>query len=169
MRGFNVGSLMRKAQGSQEHHSVEEPLHFAGKGEPALTGTVQFEVSLLKLPHEISVQVKNFHAAAESACSRCLKQFLYQIKIPYAEREFIIDLDPQSIEAGEDVEFIDTKTNLLVLDEMIRQEILLHSPAIPICSESCKGLCDHCGINRNQASCDCIQKFSTQNSPFKFL
>ena len=35
------------------------------------------------------------------------------------------------------------------------EQIQLDLPLKPICREDCRGLCDQCGGNRNQVSCDC--------------
>jgi uncharacterized protein len=37
----------------------------------------------------------------------------------------------------------------------IRQEIILAYPMIPICRQTCKGLCAVCGYNLNQGVCHC--------------
>ncbi len=35
------------------------------------------------------------------------------------------------------------------------EEFLLALPMKPLCDPACKGLCPHCGINRNTATCSC--------------
>ena len=45
--------------------------------------------------------------------------------------------------------------NILDLTEAIRQYALLTVPMKPLCHQDCAGLCPTCGINLNQASCDC--------------
>lgn len=37
----------------------------------------------------------------------------------------------------------------------LRELILLQLPAVPLCSDSCKGVCPRCGVNHNRESCDC--------------
>lgn len=46
------------------------------------------------------------------------------------------------------VEYIDTR-------EVIREAAALLAPIKVLCSDSCKGRCLVCGINRNAQSCDC--------------
>ena len=40
-------------------------------------------------------------------------------------------------------------------DEDLREILLIEIPTIILCREDCKGLCPHCGANRNEEPCDC--------------
>jgi len=40
----------------------------------------------------------------------------------------------------------------------LREEILLHVPAFPVCSEACKGVCPRCGVDLNTAPCVCEEQ-----------
>ena len=152
---FNVGKLINKSEGSVESFKIDERVDFKEKDEPKLVSNITCSVQFLKLPHEINVSLKDLHVSAQCVCSRCLKEFIYDIDIPSVEREFIIDLPASDLIPGEDVFYIDATTNKIDLFDMIREEILLHFPVIPICSLRCKGLCDKCGINLNEEKCKC--------------
>jgi uncharacterized protein len=43
----------------------------------------------------------------------------------------------------------------LVLEDILMEQVLLQLPMQRICSESCKGICPICGVNRNEAACQC--------------
>src|SRR5215213_1677197 len=43
------------------------------------------------------------------------------------------------------------------LDELVREQILLALPSRHLCREDCKGLCQKCGANLNDAPCSCEQ------------
>jgi uncharacterized protein len=43
----------------------------------------------------------------------------------------------------------------LLLEDVLREQILLALPAKILCKEDCKGLCPECGRNRNTDPCDC--------------
>ena len=43
----------------------------------------------------------------------------------------------------------------LELEDILREQVLLALPMQRVCSEDCKGICPHCGKNRNQSACDC--------------
>jgi len=44
------------------------------------------------------------------------------------------------------------------LDEIAREQIYLLLPLKPLCTESCEGLCPHCGSDRNLAPCGCPEE-----------
>lgn len=163
---IKVGSFLNKSQGSREDFVLNEPIEIDRKDLP-LKGNITAQGQLLKLPHEINVQLRNIHALMECICSRCLKPHDHSVDILLAEREFLIDLPASSLEEGENVFFI--KNHEIHLDEMLREELLLHFPSIAVCSESCKGLCDQCGVNLNNSTCNCQRKVTDQISPFQNL
>lgn len=41
------------------------------------------------------------------------------------------------------------------LDELVREDIFLSMPAKVLCRPDCKGLCQYCGANLNDGSCNC--------------
>jgi uncharacterized protein len=43
------------------------------------------------------------------------------------------------------------------LSEIAREQIYLLVPLKPLCRDSCAGLCQHCGSNRNLEPCDCAE------------
>lgn len=152
---FAIGRLLGKPQGSREKFDFKEPLAFDESDGLILKSPVSGKVECLKLPHEINVQIRNLKADAELQCSRCLKVFVCPISVPLAEREFIIDLEDRQLEEGEEVFYVEKGKREISLYDMIREEILLHFPGIPICSEGCKGLCDRCGTDLNEKNCNC--------------
>lgn len=164
---INVASFMRKPQGSREVFDMPLEIDAEIKKELHLPADPTARIEMLKLPHEINVSLKNLRAGAQLVCSRCLRKFVYEISIPFAEREFSIDLQPSDMEKGEDVFYV--KNAEIILDEMIRQEIILHFPGVALCSLSCKGLCGICGADLNKKPCFCKDGGKAQNSPFKFL
>ena len=45
----------------------------------------------------------------------------------------------------------------LLLEDVLREQVLLALPLKAICREDCKGLCPHCGRNLNQEQCNCAE------------
>jgi uncharacterized protein len=43
----------------------------------------------------------------------------------------------------------------LLLEDVIKEQLLLAVPLRAICREDCKGLCPQCGRNRNLEPCNC--------------
>ena len=46
----------------------------------------------------------------------------------------------------------------LSLEDVVREQVLLSLPERALCREDCKGLCPHCGENRNERDCGCESK-----------
>jgi uncharacterized protein len=46
----------------------------------------------------------------------------------------------------------------LLLEDAVREQVLLTLPGRTLCKEDCKGLCPHCGSNRNITACACVEK-----------
>jgi uncharacterized protein len=43
----------------------------------------------------------------------------------------------------------------LLLEDVLREQVLLSLPVRTLCKPDCKGLCPHCGANRNTQPCAC--------------
>lgn len=168
MLRFNIRNLLHKPQGSRETVRVDESVQLPEPGDPKLTQNLTMQVTFLKLPHEIHVQLKDVSTVVTATCSRCLKSFSYAIKIPHTEREFIIDLPDELLASDEEVSYVNKEKNEIELGDTVREEIILHFSAIPLCSKSCKGLCYQCGTNLNLSQCSCQQAAHSTN-PFKIL
>lgn len=169
MLKIDVGHLINSPVGSREEFDLDEMAHFDEKDSLRLKKNIKAEVKLLKLPHEINIQIYDLNTSIETACVRCLKIFDYIIYIPFAEREFIIDLPKRDLETGEDVYYVDKATNEIDLNGMLREEVLLHFSEVRVCSPLCRGLCVKCGMNLNNQSCNCHGQEKPTITPFKFL
>jgi len=169
MLSFFVGSLLKASEGTKHTESFDDPLKIKETDGLKLLTNVSGKVKFLKLPHEINVRVEDFHTVAEATCNRCLNSFKIDLEIPLFEREFIIDLSDRALMEGEDVRYVNKRTNEIELADVIREEILLHFPPIPVCSDSCKGLCDKCFTNLNENTCNCTHDPGSRVSPFKLL
>ena len=98
----------------------------------------------------------------ELPCSRCLEPFT----MPVAG-SFDLRYVPRSENAGEgerEVGEDDLTTafyddDQIDLSELIAEQLHLALPMKPLCSETCKGLCPHCGANLNTETCDCSEKW----------
>ena len=97
----------------------------------------------------------------ELSCSRCLERFMFSVN-----PDFDISLSPaqfQNLPAEMelkkedlDKEFYDGE--VIDLDAIVQHQIILAMPFYPLCRKDCKGLCSHCGINKNQETCQCSDK-----------
>jgi uncharacterized protein len=81
-------------------------------------------------------------------CRRCSVAVLGVSDVAVDER-FVDDPEP----GDEDAYVIEN--DFVDLAPMVHDAILLDLPLAPLCREDCAGLCPYCGIDRNEATCDC--------------
>lgn len=164
---ITIGKLWAGPDGAVENQDFEVLLEFDTK-ELKIKGPISGDLLLAKTKKEISAVLQDVHAMVELECERCLKKFSHEITIESAERIFFWekpDDDPDFSDA-----FLINRRDLTIdLYDMVRQEIILHFPLISVCSKSCKGLCPHCGANRNKKSCQCKDEDPGRQKPFKNL
>ncbi len=43
---------------------------------------------------------------------------------------------------------------------LVREQFLLSLPSYPLCQETCKGLCEQCGVNLNGEECSCPSRWA---------
>ncbi len=79
-------------------------------------------------------------------CSRCLSETEYRA---------VVGFDEEFSENKDDIEAYIYSKGLVDLTEMVREKVILSMPYSVYCKEDCKGLCPVCGINLNEAQCDC--------------
>jgi len=107
-------------------------------------------------------------------CSRCLKRFDFPI------RDAAIDFDlapehlvnaPGEHELGRgDLEIEFYRGDELEPEDLVREQLLLAIPMVPVHSPDCKGLCPQCGADRNESPCTCRpEALKQETSPFAVL
>jgi DUF177 domain-containing protein len=97
-------------------------------------------------------------AGLELQCARCLEPVRQQV-----EREFELLYRPLGADAGRDeLSVTDAEAEIgyyqgegILLEDVLREQVLLALPLKVTCREDCKGLCPQCGTNLNQESCSC--------------
>ena len=94
----------------------------------------------------------------EMSCARCLEPVAQDVK-----RDFELLYRPLGVDAGRDeLSVTDAEAEIgyyqgegLLLEDAVREQVLLALPLKMICSEDCKGLCPQCGKNLNEGDCSC--------------
>lgn len=107
--------------------------------------------------------VGDLSTRVEVPCARCLESVTRSI-----ERHFDLLYRPQGTDAGRaEISVTDAEAEIgyytgdgLLLEDVLREQVLLAVPIKIVCREECKGLCPHCGRNLNQGSCDCRQELT---------
>ncbi len=99
----------------------------------------------------------------EVLCARCVEP----VTMPLAGRfDLLFRPENADAEAGEraitedETEIGYYGKNGLLLEDVVREQVLLSLPGRTLCREDCKGLCLHCGQNLNTASCNCVSAAS---------
>jgi len=132
-----------------------------------VVGHLYGRLQLLRRVGEVYVK-SNFSALIEAPCRRCAEPFETHIEadieVQFCPTDESNPIDPLLIDAG--VRYYSGEC--IDLSEDVRQAITLEIPVWPLCAESCKGLCHHCGENLNIATCNC-NALETVSKPFAVL
>ena len=118
----------------------------------------QIDVSCLITKTSGTVFIKGtFSALIDICCSRCLENTKLSIG-----SDFAYNLIPAKTEQSEDLELTPEELEVsyyqgdfIDLTAIVCEQIILQVPIKALCSEECKGLCQHCGANLNNSSCNC--------------
>ena len=107
--------------------------------------------------------VGRFSIEVEMRCARCLEPVEESVAEDFDLLYRPLGVDATSDEAA--ISLADTEIGYyqgegLLLEDVLKEQILLALPIKQVCSRECKGLCPHCGGNLNVQSCDCVQTLS---------
>jgi uncharacterized protein len=97
----------------------------------------------------------------EQLCARCLEPVEQPLhaKFDLLFRPDSADADPGERAITEDeTEIGYYEQSGLSLEDSVREQVLLTLPSRSLCQPDCKGLCPHCGSNRNVNPCECVEK-----------
>ncbi len=121
---------------------------------PEFVRKVTVEAVIEKRVHQIYLRTKA-RSAATFECDRCLDPFTKDLEASYTIL-YVTEAQPEEGEnEGPEVQVISPDTNMIDLDEDVRQYLVLAIPPKLLCSDDCKGLCPSCGVNRNHVACSC--------------
>ncbi len=99
-------------------------------------------------------------AELELSCARCLEPVVQEVA-----RKFDLLYRPLGSDAGRQelsVTAVEAEIGYyqgdgLLLEDVLREQVLLAVPVKVMCREDCKGLCPHCGANLNLTQCSCAE------------
>ncbi|HSD10821.1 MAG TPA: DUF177 domain-containing protein, partial [Candidatus Binatia bacterium] len=101
-----------------------------------------------------------FTGRVAGTCARCLEEYPFSL-----HKEFTFVLKPHDERAAdeelteEDVSLSFYQGDEVDLAPLVRETLILSLPTIPLCSDECRGLCPHCGANRNVGACSCADQW----------
>ncbi|MDP6713553.1 MAG: DUF177 domain-containing protein [SAR202 cluster bacterium] len=152
---LNVSQLLMEASGSVREYQMDERIGLLDSSREDL---VSGEVKLLKTTRSVWVSA-SFNSDVVNECDRCLAPFSQSVHMDI-EEEYFPALDPatgdrtQPEDADEDTLYID-ENQMLDLTPMVQEYASLDLPMKPLCKSDCAGLCPNCGVNLNDAACQC--------------
>ncbi len=105
-------------------------------------------------------------------CSRCLKWYQHHV-----DTVMNIDLAPLTTMGAapeHEVNRSELDTEFYQGDEispsdLVKEQLLIMVPMVPLHDQQCKGLCPNCGIDMNLSSCNCTEKNRGEFGPFAAL
>lgn len=131
------------------------PLRSAGRAD-----LVEEHHGKRKVVQDIRLKGK-LDTSLEVACARCLEPVVYEV-----DRSFDLLYRPLGTDAGhEELSITDAEAEIgyyqgesLLLEDALREQVLLAVPLKLLCREDCKGLCPQCGKNLNESQCSCAEQ-----------
>jgi len=103
----------------------------------------------------------SYAGSFEQLCARCVEP----VRQPLAG-SFDLIFRPEGIDAESGEHAItEDETEIgyyeesgLLLEDAVREQVLLNLPGRALCRQDCQGLCPICGNNRNHSHCECSEK-----------
>jgi uncharacterized protein len=101
----------------------------------------------------------------EMACARCLEPVFQDVS-----RSFDLLYRPLGVDAGKEelsVTAAEAEVSYyqgegILLEDVLREQVMLALPLKVICREACKGICPYCGKNLNVEQCSCAEPVEDQ-------
>ncbi len=118
---------------------------------------VRVELTVSKSKDQLICRGKIF-TPVKLDCSRCLVEYEEDL---FSDLDFVVDLagTSEKMDSEEDGYFAaDPSSAFFVIDDLVREAIILSLPLKPLCSEDCKGLCPVCGADQNKSRCHCVKE-----------
>jgi len=149
-----VAQLMRDVPSSNElvfsaPFDADHEFVPRGRAETDVEPDALVDVAVLLQSFSGGLRVKGRVAAPWfGVCRRCSESVHGRVDVAVDER-FVDHREP-----GDDDAYL-IENDVADLAPLVHDAILLELPLAPLCREDCRGLCPYCGIDRNEASCDC--------------
>lgn len=144
-------------------------------GQLAVKGPVSYRFRLFRVGGMIEV-LGHVSSRISLACGRCLESFDLPVDADF-DLTYADHLPEVEDESDEEVELTADEMGIVLLEgeeidltDQLVEQLLLSLPFQPICKESCKGLCPHCGTDLNKTQCSCSEpQFDTRFAGLKKL
>lgn len=125
--------------GIEDVSSIVDPIHIEG--------------NFYKVDGEILIETEGSYTY-KAPCDRCLAESSNEISFK-ATGKLMEEKAGNNIEDEESDEIVYYKDITVDIANYIWNQIASSLPMKFLCSENCKGLCQKCGKNLNEGTCDC--------------
>ncbi|MCZ6541581.1 MAG: DUF177 domain-containing protein [Nitrospinae bacterium] len=138
---------------------LQSPEHFKiDPEEGVLQQDVRVQGRLSKVGREILFK-GNVSTEMELVCFRCLESLRFPVRARIASH-YIFDQEAGTPDAdaelhASDIEVETYSDNRIDLTQAVYDQMMLSLPLVRLCRDDCRGICAHCGVNRNHQSCTC--------------
>ena len=161
--GYNTYELIVSVQDALRNEGERTPVDAPFRMEEIdYLGRVRFEDG--KISGYLFAEGQTIHLIAEITvrcvfeCDRCLKEFFQSVTLP---------VDEVFTHDAEEEDWRIRKNETIDLQPPVEQMVLSSLPIERLCKSDCKGLCPHCGIDKNFSSCSCQSE--NDDNPFSVL
>ena len=143
----------------EEVSEINEALARTGVVDYQFQGAVPVNVHYYRLGADLFFRGR-FTGRVAGTCARCLDSYPFSL-----QKEFTFLLKRQAEQAAdeelteEDVSLSFYQGDEVDLAPLVREAMILSLPTVPLCSDECRGLCPHCGVNRNVRACGCHEEW----------
>jgi uncharacterized protein len=159
---FNVAQLLRENVGARRQYEFNDP-----------SLPLSDELTLVPLDGHVKftrtksgvLATAKASGAVIQTCGRCLTDYQQPISVAFDEEFFAtihVTMGTPLPKPDVDDAFVIDENHMLDLGNAIREYTLLALPIAPVCREDCQGLCPHCGVNRNESPCSCIEEITDE-------
>lgn len=114
---------------------------------------VEVEVEVAQLGDVFYLQGEG-NTIAQLSCSRCLEP--YTAKMRFQLEETLVER-PLTAEE-EEADLIQIRDHVIELAPIVESALILSLPYTPLCRDECRGICPHCGTDRNARACSCQEE-----------
>ncbi len=122
-----------------------------------LEGPIRADLSVQRIGNELRVDGA-VRATLRLECSRCLASFPFpvdgEVGVSFAPRSTALDEEHQHELSADELEVEPLVQGAADLRGIIAEQIHLALPLKPLCSETCRGICPHCG-REGAGDCGC--------------
>jgi len=143
-----------------EARDFPELEHLVDSGECTFNAPIEVSLRAQRAGELVEVSGR-LTTALGLVCGRCLKPFVQALQADF-ELTFSrtgstsSHTDEEEVElSAEDLGMVAFSGEAIDLTAPVQEQVLMALPLQPLCDESCRGLCPHCGTDLNVSTCNC--------------